>query len=249
MIAGAYPSLAELGDLSPGLRRVFTSYAGTAMLSASTQELQRLRRHLFDACRIDPGDLALFDHFPPEDRQAIVRELHALVHDRMQARQDEYARRLAAQAPVEALRRRLLSEAERTRLVELGIWAHMLLGNAALAESLVDHYFDLTTLERVRAFAESQEEVIRAFQADVERRHEEQQERRRQRGSASGATAPRSNLAPCYAALGLRNGASRADVSQAFRALAKRHHPDLGGSEGRMKELNQAYGQIAATWR
>jgi hypothetical protein len=250
MIAGAGPSLAELGDLSPGLRRTFARYAGTAMLSASSQELQRLRRHLFDACRVDPSDLALFDHFPPEDRQAIVRELHTLVHDRMRERQAEHTRRLAAQAPVEELRRALLDESARTRLVELGIWAHLLLGNAELAEQLVDRYFDLTTIDRVRAFAANQEAVIRAFQEEVRRRHGEQQERNRRRSTSTGGVLPaNAGLAPAYQALGLLPGASRTDVCQAFRTLAKKHHPDLGGSELRMKELNRAYGQIAATWR
>ncbi|HEY8742131.1 MAG TPA: DnaJ domain-containing protein [Chloroflexota bacterium] len=250
MIAGTHPSLAELGELSPGLRRTFDRYQGTAMLSASSQELQRLRRHLFDACRIDPVDLTLFDHFPPDDRQVIVRELHTLVHERMRERQAEHARRVEAQAPVDALRRSLLSNDERTRLVELGIWAHLQLGNAELAESLVDRYFDLTTVERVRAFAANQEAVIRAFQEEVQRRLAEQRERRQWRsGHARNTPTLDANLAPCYAALGLRTGASRVDVCQAFRTLAKQHHPDLGGSELRMKELNHAYGQIAATWR
>lgn len=246
----AEPSLAELGNLSPGLQQTFARYAGTAMLAASSQELQRLRRHLFDACRIDPSDLALFDHFPPDDRQAIIRELHALVHERMRLRQAEHARRIAAQAPVDALRRLLLTDEERTRVVELGIWAHMLLGNAELAERLVDEHFDLTTVDRVRAFAANQDAVIRAFRETVQRCASEQQERRRGPGGANrGLSVPSADLAPSYALLGLRAGASRADVCQAFRALAKRHHPDLGGSELRMKEINQAYGRIASTWR
>lgn len=246
----AEPSLAELGSLSPGLRQTFARYAGTAMLAASSQELQRIRRHLFDACRIDPCDLALFDHFPPDDRQAIIRELHTLVHERMRDRQQEHARRIAAQAPVDALRRLLLTDEERTRVVDLGIWAHMLLGNAELAERLVDQYLDLTTVERVRAFAANQDAVIRAFRDDVQRRVAEQQERRHRPGASSrNLPVTSADLAPSYAMLGLHAGASRADVCQAFRGLAKLHHPDLGGSELRMKELNQAYGQIASTWR
>jgi hypothetical protein len=245
----AEPSLAELGKLSPGLQQTFARYSGTAMLAASSEELQRLRRHLFDACRIDSCDLALFDHFPPDDRQAIIRELHTLVHERMRDRQEEHERRIAAQAPVDALRRLLLTDDERTRVVELGIWAHMLLGNAELAERLVDKYFDLTTVERVRAFAANQDAVIGAFREDVQRRASEQQERRRRPDADRRLSMASADLAPSYALLGLRTGASRADVCQAFRALAKRHHPDLGGSEGRMKELNQAYGQIASTWR
>jgi len=31
--------------------------------------------------------------------------------------------------------------------------------------------------------------------------------------------------------------------------MAKLHHPDHGGNEVRMKELNQAYTLIASTWK
>lgn len=248
MIAGASPSLADLGLLSAGLRRVFARYAGTAMLSASSQELQRLRRHLFDACRIDPSDLALFDHFPPDDRRAIVRELHTLVHARMRERQEEHARRVAALEPVEAMRQALLTDAERRRLVELGIWAHMLLGDTETTERLVDRFFDLTTVERVRAFAQNQDAVISAFQFEVGRICSERQARSRRAGSGPNALTTAA-LAPAYAILGVSVSASRDEVCQAFRTMAKRYHPDLGGSEARMKDINQAYALIAATWR
>lgn len=247
MSAVASPSLADLGDLSPGLRRLFARYRGTGMLSASAQEVQRLRRHLFEACRVDPADLALFDHFPSEERQAIARELHALVHARMRERQEEHARQVAAQAPVEALRRELLMPAERERLVDLAIWAHTVLGSAALAEGLVDAFFDLTTVERVRAFAAHQEAVIAAFRAAVRRRCAEREAQRRERRWERPAVT--AGLGGAYALLGVPQGAPQAAVCQAYRALAKANHPDLGGDEARMKEINQAYGRIAATWR
>lgn len=47
---------------------------------------------------------------------------------------------------------------------------------------------------------------------------------------------------PVYAALGLRPGATRAEVDDAYRRLIKIHHPDRnGGDGGRAAEINRAY--------
>jgi DnaJ domain len=47
-----------------------------------------------------------------------------------------------------------------------------------------------------------------------------------------------------FAVLGVKRGASAAEVSAAYRRLAKRWHPDRGGGDraaGRMAEINAAY--------
>lgn len=44
-----------------------------------------------------------------------------------------------------------------------------------------------------------------------------------------------------WQALGLRPHAPAAEVRAAYRALALRHHPDAGGSDAAMAELNRAY--------
>lgn len=45
-----------------------------------------------------------------------------------------------------------------------------------------------------------------------------------------------------YTALGLRPGAKRAEVDEAYRRLIKQHHPDhAGGDGGRAAEINSAY--------
>ena len=45
-----------------------------------------------------------------------------------------------------------------------------------------------------------------------------------------------------YAVLGLRPGAGRAEVDEAYRRLIKRHHPDrMGGDGSRAAEINRAY--------
>jgi hypothetical protein len=44
-----------------------------------------------------------------------------------------------------------------------------------------------------------------------------------------------------YAALGLRSGAGRSQVDEAYRRLIKVHHPDAGGDSMRAAEINRAY--------
>lgn len=53
-----------------------------------------------------------------------------------------------------------------------------------------------------------------------------------------------------YQVLGVTSSASEAEITQAYRKLAKKYHPDLNpgnqAAEKRMKEINAAYGQIQA---
>ncbi|MFM8604015.1 MAG: DnaJ domain-containing protein [Cyanobium sp.] len=41
--------------------------------------------------------------------------------------------------------------------------------------------------------------------------------------------------------MGLKQGASREAIKRAYRRLAKRHHPDLGGDGAAFRELETAY--------
>jgi hypothetical protein len=48
-----------------------------------------------------------------------------------------------------------------------------------------------------------------------------------------------------YSVLGLRPGAARAEIDEAYRRLIKRYHPDRTGGDGRRAaEINRAYTQI-----
>ena len=53
-----------------------------------------------------------------------------------------------------------------------------------------------------------------------------------------------------YEVLGLSPGASDEEVKKAYRALAKKYHPDLNPgdkvAEEKMKEINAAYDRIKA---
>jgi len=44
-----------------------------------------------------------------------------------------------------------------------------------------------------------------------------------------------------YDILGVKKDASADEIKKAFRKLARKHHPDAGGSEEKFKEINEAY--------
>lgn len=48
-----------------------------------------------------------------------------------------------------------------------------------------------------------------------------------------------------YKILGVNRGASHDEIKKAFRVLAHKNHPDKGGDEARMKEINQAYEELS----
>ncbi len=48
-----------------------------------------------------------------------------------------------------------------------------------------------------------------------------------------------------YDILGVKKGATKADIKKAFRAKAKKHHPDKGGEEAEFKKINEAYETLA----
>lgn len=47
-----------------------------------------------------------------------------------------------------------------------------------------------------------------------------------------------------YAVLGVDKDASQIDIDRSYKRMASKHHPDRGGSEERMKQLNEAYGVL-----
>jgi curved DNA-binding protein len=44
-----------------------------------------------------------------------------------------------------------------------------------------------------------------------------------------------------YNILGVAENATDKDIKEAFKGLAKKHHPDRGGDEKKFKEINEAY--------
>jgi hypothetical protein len=47
-----------------------------------------------------------------------------------------------------------------------------------------------------------------------------------------------------YAVLGVDKDASQVEIDRSYKRMASKHHPDRGGSEERMKSLNEAYGVL-----
>jgi hypothetical protein len=47
-----------------------------------------------------------------------------------------------------------------------------------------------------------------------------------------------------YAVLGVDKDAQQVEIDRNYKRMASKHHPDRGGSEERMKSLNEAYGVL-----
>lgn len=47
-----------------------------------------------------------------------------------------------------------------------------------------------------------------------------------------------------YAVLGVDKDASQIEIDRSYKRMASKHHPDRGGSEERMKSVNEAYGVL-----
>src|SRR4029453_6804597 len=50
-----------------------------------------------------------------------------------------------------------------------------------------------------------------------------------------------------YGVLGVSEGATREEIERQYKREAHKHHPDRGGSEERMKSLNEAYAVLKDT--
>ncbi len=50
-----------------------------------------------------------------------------------------------------------------------------------------------------------------------------------------------------YSILGAEEESPRADIERRYKRLARRHHPDRGGDEEQMKEINEAWGVLGDT--
>ena len=48
-----------------------------------------------------------------------------------------------------------------------------------------------------------------------------------------------------YDILGVKKDAGEDEIKKAFRRLARKHHPDTGGSEEKFKEINEAYAVLS----
>ena len=50
-----------------------------------------------------------------------------------------------------------------------------------------------------------------------------------------------------YEVLGVDEKATSAEITKAFKDLAKKHHPDRGGDEAKFKEINEAHDTLKSS--
>ena len=49
-----------------------------------------------------------------------------------------------------------------------------------------------------------------------------------------------------YKILGVSKDASKGEIKKAYRKLAVKHHPDMGGDEEKFKQLSEAYSLLSS---
>ncbi len=55
---------------------------------------------------------------------------------------------------------------------------------------------------------------------------------------------PVSEIENALEIMGLPKFITKSDIKKQYRFLAQKHHPDKGGQEGKMEQINQAYGLL-----
>ncbi|KAH8094246.1 hypothetical protein JL720_4239 [Aureococcus anophagefferens] len=116
------------------------------------------------------------------------------------------------------------------------------------AEAEIRRRREVESVEREIA---AQEAEIRAAEAELRRREEaekrddEELRRRAEARRTRDDEALRKTTEPSlYAALGVENDATDAELKKAFRRLCLKHHPDKGGDAATFSRLRDAYGVL-----
>lgn len=114
------------------------------------------------------------------------------------------------------------------------IWIPILVGNLVFTHNLSERFY----MERMRRFDEDMkkmwEEFDRAWEKSQQNQKQQYQKQSQQRQHTS-------KLDTALRFLGLTKSATKADVKKAYRTLAKKHHPDMGGNKSDFIKLKEHY--------
>ena len=100
--------------------------------------------------------------------------------------------------------------------------------------------FTVPTVEDFKASEARRAAREREARERAEREARDRQEREQRRYSRSRSGSVHSH----WETLGVRMGASQAEIRAAWVAACKRHHPDAGGDLETMKLINRAYSAL-----
>ncbi|KAH8066546.1 hypothetical protein JL722_993 [Aureococcus anophagefferens] len=187
----------------------------------------------------------------PMYEDLLARELRNQAYARVDARKHASPRSASARSPLSDLLNDdyadQLRRARRAAEIEQEAYEYAVREEAEIraAEAEIRRRREVESVEREIA---AQEAEIRAAEAELRRREEaekrddEELRRRAEARRTRDDEALRKTTEPSlYAALGVENDATDAELKKAFRRLCLKHHPDKGGDAATFSRLRDAY--------
>ncbi|UUV46493.1 DnaJ chaperone protein [Bacillus phage vB_BanS-Thrax3] len=118
------------------------------------------------------------------------------------------------------------------------IWLPIMIGNLVFTHKLSDRFFD----EKMRKLDEDLKRMFEQFeQFERARAYEEAKQRQQYHRQQQQQYSSTSRLDIALKFLGLTKSATKDDVKRAYRKLAKKHHPDMGGNKNDFIKLKEHY--------
>jgi len=115
------------------------------------------------------------------------------------------------------------------------IWLPIIIGNMVFVHKLDEQFY----VERMRKFDEDMKRMWEQFERAHQRQQQQQQYNRQQQRHTST-----SRLDTALKFLGLTRNATKDDVKKAYRKLAKKYHPDMGGNKNDFIKLKEHYDYV-----
>ncbi|AKQ08468.1 hypothetical protein PQE66_gp153 [Bacillus phage PBC2] len=117
--------------------------------------------------------------------------------------------------------------------ISIMIWLPIIIGNMVFTDKLRNKFFE----EEIRKFDEDMKRMWEQFERA--RAYEEAKQRQQYHRQQQYTSTSRLDVALKF--LGLTKSATKDDAKKAYRKLAKKYHPDMGGNKNDFIKLKEHY--------